>query len=329
MTTTPPTMPGAVRPDTAASRGRRHAATPTSALRDGATPGAAEGGRSAPDRRGELASFLRSRRGRITPHDVGMPPGPRRRTPGLRREEVAQLAGVGVTWYTWLEQGRPINVSGQVLGAVARTLRLDAAERAHLFRLADVPPPASTGDESAEMPSDVLEILAALDPLPAAVTNARSDLLCWNDAYAALLPMIVALPPERRNSIWFAFTTPTCCNPLRNLEEQAAEQVAVLRYRYSQHLGEPGWHAFVRRLSEVSDLFARLWATQNVSPPRPCAKLYHYPAVGDLDMRITHLDLTGHHGIRLSVNTPADEVTRTRLAWLRAHPEAASFDHVH
>src|SRR5436305_1947715 len=90
-------------------------------------------------RRAELAAFLRSRRERITPEQAGLPPGSRRRTPGLRREEVAQLSGVGVTWYTWLEQGRQINASPQVLGAVARTLLLDQAEREHLFRLADLP----------------------------------------------------------------------------------------------------------------------------------------------------------------------------------------------
>ena len=89
-------------------------------------------------RRAELAAFLRSRRERISPEQVGLPPGLRRRTPGLRREEVAQLAGVGVTWYTWLEQGRPIKASAQVLGAVAQTLRLDQAERQHLYRLADI-----------------------------------------------------------------------------------------------------------------------------------------------------------------------------------------------
>ncbi|WP_433761225.1 helix-turn-helix domain-containing protein [Nocardia sp. CA-135398] len=86
-----------------------------------------------------MGAFLKSRRARITPEDVGLPPGPRRRTPGLRREEVAQLAGIGITWYTWLEQGRNINVSVQVLNSVARTLSMDAAEKAHLYRLADVP----------------------------------------------------------------------------------------------------------------------------------------------------------------------------------------------
>src|SRR3954469_10060604 len=97
------------------------------------------GGVTVTTSRAELAAFLRSRRARITPADVGLPPGFRRRTPGLRREELAQLAGVGVTWYTWLEQGRAINASVQVLDAIARTLRLDEAEREHLYRLADVP----------------------------------------------------------------------------------------------------------------------------------------------------------------------------------------------
>src|SRR3954471_24201881 len=92
-------------------------------------------------RRDELAAFLRTRRERVTPAEVGLPPGPRRRTPGLRREELAQLAGVGITWYTWLEQGRPINASEQVLGAIARSLRLDFAEESYLFRLAGLIPP--------------------------------------------------------------------------------------------------------------------------------------------------------------------------------------------
>src|SRR4051812_2197074 len=99
-------------------------------------------------RREELAAFLRNRREHVTPADVGIAPGSRRRTPGLRREEVAHLAGVGLTWYTWLEQGRPINASVQVLDAVARTLRLDRAEREHLYRLADMPSvPADTGPQ--------------------------------------------------------------------------------------------------------------------------------------------------------------------------------------
>src|ERR1700722_4640661 len=120
-------------------------------------------------RRTELAAFLRSRRERIQPEDVGLPPGTRRRTAGLRREELAQLAGVGVTWYTWLEQGRKINASVQVLDAIATTLRLDATERAHLFRLADVPGEAGPADcVDCPLPSEGQQVVAAI-PLPAVV----------------------------------------------------------------------------------------------------------------------------------------------------------------
>src|SRR3982751_4853363 len=131
-------------------------------------------------RRSELAEFLRSRRARLSPIDAGLPPARRRRTPGLRREEVAQIAGVGVTWYTWLEQGRPINASVQILDAIARTLRLDQAERAHLYRLAEVPAvpdPASSDILSPE----IQPILDSMALTPAAVYNGRYDVLAWNE----------------------------------------------------------------------------------------------------------------------------------------------------
>src|SRR3984885_8799637 len=115
-------------------------------------------------RRTELAAFLRARRERVSPEDVGLPPGIRRRTAGLRREELAQLAGVGVTWYTWLEQGRPINASVQVLDAIATTLLLDAVERAHLFRLADLPGAAAAVADCGDcpLPPEVQQILDAI-----------------------------------------------------------------------------------------------------------------------------------------------------------------------
>ncbi|SEG87927.1 Helix-turn-helix domain-containing protein [Thermomonospora echinospora] len=280
-------------------------------------------------RRHELASFLRSRRERITPEEVGMPSGSRRRTPGLRREEVAQLAGVGVTWYTWLEQGRPINASAQVLDAVARTLRLDAAEREHLYRLADVPQPPPATDETHALPQDMRTILDNLDPLPAALLNARSDVLSWNQAFAALFPGMVNTPAAERNAVWFVFTTPPCCNPILNLEEQAPEQVAIFRYRYSRHLHEPEWQEFVQRLCKASPEFARLWATHDVAPPRPCDKVFRYPAVGDVATRSTNLEVTALPGARLVVYTPVDDESRERIAWLRDHPEATAPDHRH
>src|SRR6201995_5687517 len=122
------------------------------------------------ERRTELAGFLRSRRERIRPQDVGLPSVGRRRTSGLRREELARLAGVGVTWYTWLEQGRPINASVHVLDAVARTLPLDSIERGHLFRLAGFPGLTSPGDRGAPLPDGLQDLLDAV-PYPAGVVT--------------------------------------------------------------------------------------------------------------------------------------------------------------
>ena len=184
-------------------------------------------------RRAELAAFLRSRRERITPEQAGLAPGLRRRTPGLRREEVAQLAGVGVTWYTWLEQGRPINASAQVLGAVAQTLRLDQAERQHLYRLADVADAAATagaaGSACEQVPADVQGIMDSLVPLPACVMNERYDLLGWNEAYAVLWPGVVGARPGERNILWLNFTLPDCCHPYVTRHEQLARLVAQFR----------------------------------------------------------------------------------------------------
>jgi transcriptional regulator with XRE-family HTH domain len=274
-------------------------------------------------RRGELASFLRTRRERITPEDVGMPPGPRRRTPGLRREEVAQLAGVGVTWYTWLEQGRPINASAQVLGAVARTLRLDAAEREHLYRLADVPRPPAGTDEATTTSRDIGTVLDRLDPLPAVLVSARSDLLSWNRTYGALFPGMVNAPAGERNSVWFVFTTPPIQNRMVNFDEQAPESVAIFRYRYSQHLHDPEWQDFVHRLCAASPLFARLWATHNVAPPRPCDKRFDFPGIGEVALRSTNLDLADQPGTRLVIYTPVDDTSRDRIRRIREQAPAS------
>ena len=174
-------------------------------------------------RRAELAAFLRSRRERITPEQAGLPPGSRRRTPGLRREEVAQLSGVGVTWYTWLEQGRRINASPQVLGAVARTLLLDQAEREHLFQLADLPDAAAAAGGATSGREQVLpevqEILDTLSPMPASVLNERFDLLAWNAPYEALWPGVTGAAPGERNILWQSFTYPDCCHPYVNRHE--------------------------------------------------------------------------------------------------------------
>jgi transcriptional regulator with XRE-family HTH domain len=237
-------------------------------------------------RRAELSAFLRSRRERVTPEQAGLPPGLRRRTPGLRREEVAQLAGVGVTWYTWLEQGRPINASVQVLAAVARTLRLDQAEQEHLYRLADVPDaavPAGPGATCGQMTPEVQEILDGLVPLPAGVLNERFDLLAWNAAYAAVWPGVIGAAPGERNVLWQCFTYPDCCHPYVNRDDQLSTLVAQLRGAYGRHVGEPAWIGFVRRLQARSPHFARMWAEHEVETRRPLIKRVDHPLTGPIE----------------------------------------------
>ena len=256
-----------------------------------------------------------------------MPPGPRRRTPGLRREEVAQLAGVGITWYTWLEQGRRINASEQVIEAIARSLRLDAAERDHLFRLAEVTP--TSGKSHNCLPAEVQTILDALDPLPANVTSARYDILAVNAAYRALFPKVMDQPGRQANSMWCAFTMPDCCNPFVNREAELPRMVAMLRAGYGRHVGEPEWESFLADLRAASPWFSELWARQQVAAPGRMEKIFQHPAVGEIRMTTTSLYVVAAPETRIVVYTPQDEETRERIAWLRANPNVSYTDHTH
>ncbi|MCO5969466.1 helix-turn-helix transcriptional regulator [Actinoallomurus soli] len=280
-------------------------------------------------RRTELAAFLRSRRERITPADVGIPAGLRRRTPGLRREEVAQLAGVGVTWYTWLEQGRPINVSVQVLDAIARTLRLDRTEREHLYHLADVPampgPPVHD-----RLEPEVQAVLDGLVPLPAAVMSSRYDVLAWNTAYSAIWPAVLrASEAHPRNLLWRMFVTPECCSQMLNKDTELPQMVAMFRAAFARHLGEPSWTGLVERLSAASPEFAEMWAAQDVAVPSTRVKHFRHAAVGEIRMSVVNFAVTATPETRMAVYTPVDEKTRERIQWLIDHPSAPAVDHVH
>jgi transcriptional regulator with XRE-family HTH domain len=275
----------------------------------------AAGGRT---RRVELAAFLRSRRERISPEDAGLPPGFRRRTAGLRREEVAQLAGVGVTWYTWLEQGRPINASPQVLDAVARTLRLDQPEREHLYRLADMPVPALVPETDGLLVPEIQQILDGLTTLPATVLNERFDVLAWNAAFAALFPTLVGADKADRNTLWLCFTHPPCCHPYLNRADQLGLMVAQLRAAYGRHIGEPAWTGFVRRLQAASPEFGQMWAQHEVASTATYAKIFRHPAHPRLAMTSNSLAVSVMPGTRMVVYTPADEITRAGVASLIA-----------
>lgn len=276
-------------------------------------------------RRSELAAFLRSRRSRISPGDAGLPAGRRRRTAGLRREEVAQLAGVGITWYTWLEQGRPINASAQVLDAVARTLRLDPVEREHLFRLALGPIADGPASHAVALGPQVQQILDQLSPLPASVTTERFDVLAWNRPFQVLHPRVCAAPPGERNSLYACFTKPACCSTYENRDEQRSVLVAQLRAAYAHHLGEPAWTSFIQRMEAVSPEFRSAWASQDVAHPHSLRKVFRHPEFARLPMTSTSMALQNHPGTRLVVYTPDDAETRRALEYLVASSSEKHF----
>ncbi|MBV6695931.1 helix-turn-helix transcriptional regulator [Kitasatospora aureofaciens] len=266
-----------------------------------ATPAAA--------RRHDLAAFLRSRRERISPDQVGLPRTGRRRTPGLRREEVAQLAAVGVTWYTWLEQGRDIQVSAQVLDAVSRALLLDPSERAHLFTLAGADDPAPVVECPTVTPS-VRLVLEQMAPYPAGVINARYAVLAYNAQYTGIVGDLDALPPEDRNLIWLAFTPSHFREVLVDHETERDLMVARFRAGMADHSAEPAWKALLARLLNASPDFAAAWQRHDVMRPGNGLKRFHVPGVGLLHCEYTNFWLGPRQGSRMIAYTPRDEQTR-------------------
>ncbi|MFG1806109.1 helix-turn-helix transcriptional regulator [Streptomyces sp. NPDC049040] len=264
-----------------------------------------------------MAAFLRSRRARITPEDVGMPPGLRRRTPGLRREEVAQLAGVGVTWYTWLEQGRPINASVQVLDAVARVLQLDATERAHLYRLAGIPYVSEPVSDAEIVGVETQGILDALDPLPSAIYNARYDVRATNATYRALWPMTSVVERWERNVLYKLFTVPECCLTFANRADELPWMVAQLRGNYGRHVGDPAWESFISLLVKESPAFAQLWASGDVAAPGKRVKTFRHEGVGVINLTSMSFSIDGMAEHRLVVHTPVTEEDRLRIEQLK------------
>ncbi|MBV8653742.1 MAG: helix-turn-helix domain-containing protein, partial [Alphaproteobacteria bacterium] len=206
--------------------------------------------------RTELAGFLRSRRERLTPESVGLPVGGRRRTAGLRREEVAALAGVGLTWYTWFEQGREIGVSAGFLDNVARALRLSGIERAHLYALADHGPTAPPLPPRTVSPA-LQRMLDGLPTYPAYMKTPRWDVVAWN-AQADAVFGLAERRPDRRNILEMVFTEPEFRERLVNWSEDAPKILAKFRTDYAKRAGDPAMAGLVESLARQSAEF-RQW----------------------------------------------------------------------
>ncbi|MFF8990709.1 helix-turn-helix transcriptional regulator [Streptomyces sp. NPDC014983] len=264
-----------------------------------------------------LAAFLRSRREGLSPEQAGLTPGRRRRTPGLRREEVAQLSGVSLTWYTWLEQGRDIRVSRQVLEALAHTLQLTQAERRHLFTLAETALPAERPEPVAVNPT-LRKLLETLDPFPAHVINDSWDLLAANRAYASLVGGLDQLPQEERNSIWLLFTRPQMQSLLVDWQREVRDILGQFRISVGRNPDDPRTAALIDTLTRSSGQFRTLWSEHPVQAFRPTLKRFSHPTAGRLDLNYTKLDVAETPGQHLVVFMPAAEEDERALARLVA-----------
>jgi transcriptional regulator with XRE-family HTH domain len=294
----------------------------------GAAPGEQQAGPArgaVRDRRRELGAFLRSRRARLSPAEVGLSDWGVRRVPGLRREEVAQLANVGLTWYTWLEQGRQARPSAGVLTAIADALRLDAHEREHLFALARGPEDADRGPQrQSGAPALGLDTLVrGFEPAPAYAISARFDVLACNRPARLLFGDMDPGPGGPANMLHLGFTDPRWRTLIADWEQEAARHVAMYRAAMTIHVDDPAWTALPARLAQLSPDFARFWASSDVAGPERRLKRFRHPSAGPLTLHSTSLLMADDPRIRIVILYPATAADAARLERL-AHGEAAS-----
>ena len=272
----------------------------------------------------ELREFLRSRRARITPGEAGLTPAPgTRRVPGLRREEVAQLAGVSVDYYVRLERGRDVNASEAVLDAIARALRLNEVERSHLFAIARHGKPSRA--RSRPLPPQrvrpgLYRVLETLTETPAIVTGRRTDVLATNRLARALYTDFDALPYRERNMSRYVFLDEGARELYADWEAVARTSVASLHLYAGRHPHDPQLAALIGELSLRDEDFRRWWADHDVQRRTFGSKHFHHPVVGDLTLDYEAFAVTGDPDQVLGIYTaepgsPSEEALRLLASW--------------
>jgi transcriptional regulator with XRE-family HTH domain len=267
------------------------------------------------EQREALADFLRKHRVSLSPGSVGLPSGAHRRTPGLRREEVAQLANIGFSWYVELEQGRDVHPSAQVLESLAQALRLTPNERRHLFLLAGqaLPPQSHPGEET--ISPELQHLLDDLNPTPAYVLGRRLDYLAWNKAAAgvfAISAVSSAASPHARNLIWRLFTQRSIRRMVPEWERKVRGTLAEFRAARACYPGDVGFEELIEELKQVSPEFCRCWQEQEVSRSLDGRKILEHPVAGHLEFEHVTLQVPNDPDLKITVYTPLVE-TRAKL----------------
>ncbi|WIM98488.1 helix-turn-helix transcriptional regulator [Actinoplanes oblitus] len=257
------------------------------------------------DRRAELGEFLRSRRARLNPDELGLPSIGRRRVPGLRREELARLAGVSVDHYVRLEQGRTLHFSESVLDAVARALRLDPVERDHLYRLARPFSPADPGREQRVRPG-LRRLLRSVGDVPAYVIGRDADVLAWNDLAAALLTDFGALAPEQRNMARLVLLDEGIRRLYVDWPAKVRDVAGFLRLDAARHPADPRTRALIDELRAASPEFRAAWAEHRLKDKTHGTYEYQHPVVGPLTLGFEALRLPDDPDQALVAHTVAE-----------------------
>ncbi|MEZ2407003.1 transcriptional regulator with XRE-family HTH domain [Bosea sp. OAE752] len=264
-----------------------------------------------PEQRRELGDFARTLRERLKPSGIGLPDGGRRRTPGLRREEVAQLCGLSVTWYTWLEQGREMALSPLALARFAGALRLGRAERAYLFELAGRRDPEQGDSESHAVPPDVLACVGLI-AAPAYILDRGWTALAWNEPASRLFRGWLDGDADR-NLLNFIFLTPAASALICDFENRARRVVAEFRADVSAHLNDPAIRNRIDALSERSEAFARYWRERVVLEREGGERTFNHPAQGRLAYHQVSFAVASQPELKLSMLVPAEGTTADAL----------------
>jgi transcriptional regulator with XRE-family HTH domain len=266
----------------------------------------------------QRSEFLRLCRARIKPSDLGLPQAQRKRTAGLRREDVAALSGVSASWYTWLEQGRDMRVSDEVLERLCQTFKLSDDERTYLFLLVQHRPPRVLHESRLEAPPEAVRMINALT-IPAVVLNLRWDVLAWNAINTIIFRDYSKYPVAERNLLEILFTRPVhhISDP-ELFEDMARRVVARLRFDYSRCADDRKFEALVRRLSMASPLFNRLWRVPEFTLRSYGIHRWTHARYGDVAFEHNSCVLDGHPNIRVVICTPENAATQRAVAQANA-----------